>query len=121
VQGKLPLKAREKRRKLRAGERVPWRNTQLFRRFSKGRKDGRNSPKRIRDAPVSCQISPRSREGTAKVSKGSKLRKGRSVDRDHEDCWIYSWIGISGVRESRLQIFATISRDIVKRDTPTGE
>jgi hypothetical protein len=56
---------------------------------------------------------------SASVEKGSKLRRAGAVDRDHEERWFYSWIGISGVREARLQIYATGSRDRARSEVPT--
>jgi hypothetical protein len=42
---------------------------------------------------------------SASVEKGSKLRRAGAVDQNHEERGFYSWIGISGVREVRLQPF----------------
>jgi hypothetical protein len=84
------------------------------------RKKGRsNSPWRIASS-VDRWISRRCKEVTVQVrEKGSKLRRAGAVDRDHEERWFYSWIGISGVREVRLQIYATEVAIVARSEVPT--
>jgi hypothetical protein len=42
---------------------------------------------------------------SASAERGSKLRRIGAIDRDHEEHWFYSCVGISRVRKSRLQLF----------------
>jgi hypothetical protein len=72
----------------------------------KKKTDGRNSPRRFREVPRVVGSLGGAGSYSAGV-EGSKLRRAGAVDRDHEERWFYSWIGISGVREVRLQIYAT--------------
>jgi hypothetical protein len=50
--------------------------------------------------------------------KGSKLRRGRTVDPSHKGRWIYTWISISGFRGLKSVNIATgiaISRNAISR------
>jgi hypothetical protein len=42
-----------------------------------------------------------------KVSKGSKLRRSRTVDPSHKGRWIYTWISISGFHRLKSRKLAT--------------
>jgi hypothetical protein len=49
-------------------------------------------------------------------SKGSKLRRGRTIDPSHKGRWIYTWISISGIRRWKSRKHCNGNRDIPIRD-----
>jgi hypothetical protein len=69
--------------------------------------DGRISPRRFREAPRATGSCGGARRLQCRSGRSSKLGRAGAVDRDHEEHGFYSWIGISGVREVRLQLYAT--------------
>jgi hypothetical protein len=67
-------------------------------------------------SPVSRQISWRSRGVTTKASKGSKLRRSRTIDPSHKGRWIYTWILVSGFRGWKSRKPCNGNRDIPNRE-----
>jgi hypothetical protein len=58
----------------------------------------------------------RSREVTTKASKGSKLRRGRTVDSSRKGRRIYTWNPISGFHGWKSREHCNGNREIMKRD-----
>jgi hypothetical protein len=53
-----------------------------------------------------------------KVSKGSKLKRSRTVDPSHKGCWIYTWIFVSGFRGWKSHKPCNGNHEITKHDIP---
>jgi hypothetical protein len=53
-------------------------------------------------------------------SKGSKLRRGRTVDLSHEDHQIYTWNHASGFCRFKSRNYCNRNHKIVKCDNPTA-
>jgi hypothetical protein len=56
-----------------------------------------------------------------KVSKGSKLRRSRTVDPSHRGRWIYMWLAISGFQGWKTRKHCNGNREITKRDIPKAK
>jgi hypothetical protein len=90
---------------------VGWQTSLMERYFlfvdcARGRLNGQYSPGSICEFWESLDLSEL-QEVTVQARRGLKLRRARAIDRDHEEHRFYSWIGISGVREVRLQPYIT--------------
>jgi hypothetical protein len=52
------------------------------------------------------------------ISKGSKLRRSRTVDPSHKGCWIYTYIVVSDFRGWKSRKHCNGNREVTKRDIP---
>jgi hypothetical protein len=72
-------------------------------------------------SPVSRQISRKIKGVTMSISKGSNLRRSRTIDPSHKGRWIYTWISISGFRRWKSCKLCNRNRDIMKHKVPKAK